>query len=210
MKGEGMGKARLSLATTVAALVAAFALAACGDDNDGGSADEDQITAAIERAATSGDPAACTDAQTQKFVEQTSGGASAAAAVKQCEADAADTPADDVEVSDIEVDGDTATANAAVTGSTFDGQTLDLALVKEGDRWKVDEFKGFAEFDREAMINAFRTELANEPGVTPAGVDCVVKQFQAAPDEEIEGSFTGSDPQAEERLFGPCGKYFQG
>ena len=51
-------------------------------------------------------------------------------------------------MTNIDVDGDTATAKAAFTGSIFDGQSLDLALVKEGDQWKLDEFKGFSNFDR--------------------------------------------------------------
>ena len=135
------------LAAAVVALP--LGLVACGGDN-GSSEDEDQITAAIERAATSGDPAACTEVQTAKFTQQTSGepSQSAAAAVKSCQRDASDTAADKVEVTDIEVDGDSATAKAEATGSVFDGQTLDIALVKEGDQWKLDEFKGFEDFDR--------------------------------------------------------------
>jgi len=183
-------------------------LAACGDSNDN-SADEDQITAAITRSATSGDPAACTEVQTVKFDQQTNGG-TGQAAVRSCQKSAEDTAADKVEVTDIEVDGDTATAKAKATGSIFDGQTLDVALVKEGDQWKLDEFKGFEDFNKDAMVSAFRTQLSNEPGSTPQAVNCVVQQFQAASPEDIESTFTGSDPQAENRLFEPCSKYFKG
>jgi hypothetical protein len=190
-----------------AGLFAALALVACGDS--GSSQDEDQISAAITRAATSGDPAACRDVQTQKFDEQTGSG-KGEAAVRSCERDAADTAADKVDVTDVEVDGDTATAKAAATGSVFDGQTLDIALVKEGGQWKLDEFKGFEDFDRNAMIASFRKQLAAEQGATPQAVDCVVAQFQKASDEQIESTLTGSDPQAEQQLFGPCGKYFKG
>jgi hypothetical protein len=133
-----------------AASMAAFTLAACGGDDN--SEDEDQITETIELAATSGDPKVCTEAQTVNFIQQTSGepGDSPEQAVRQCEQDAANTPAEEVDVTDIEIDGDSATAKAEVTGSFFDGQTLDLGLVKDGDQWKLDEFRGLADFDRDA------------------------------------------------------------
>jgi hypothetical protein len=205
-----MPKARLRLVVSAAAVLAAFTLAACGDSNNGGSsADEAQITKAIQAAATSGDPGACTQYQTQRFTAQTSDG-TGQAAIKSCERDAGDAAADEVDVTDIEVDGDNATAKAEATGSVFDGQTLDIALVKENGQWKLDEFKGFEDFDREAMVNAFRTELAKQPGTTPQAIACVVQQFQSASDEELEGIFTGDNPDAEQRIFEPCSKFFQG
>jgi hypothetical protein len=204
--GEEMRKTWLLAACAVA--LAAFGLAACGGDN-GNSADEDQITQAIVAAATSGDPSACTKYQTQKFVEQTSGGATGQAAVKSCEKGAAETVADKVDVSDIKVDGDNATATAAVTGSIFDGQTLDIALVKENGQWKLDEFKGFAEFNRDSFLTSFRHELAtSEGGAPPAAVDCVMKQADGLSDEQLESVFTGSNQQAEEQLFRPCANLF--
>lgn len=201
---------KMGLLAACAMALAAFGLAACGDDN-GSSADEAQITKAIEAAATSGDPGACTQYETQRFVEQTSGGATGQAAVKGCERDAADSAADKVEVSDIQVDGDKATATAAATGSIFDGQTLDLALVKEGNQWKLDEFKGFADFNRDSFLPAFRHEIATSEGGTPAAaVDCVMKQADGLSDEQLERVFTGSDHQVEEQLFGPCANLFPG
>ncbi|MFL5908498.1 MAG: hypothetical protein ACJ75Z_12985 [Solirubrobacterales bacterium] len=197
---------KLLLALGVLAMT--LLLAACGDN--GNSADEDQITAVLTRAATSGDPAVCTQDQTLKFTEQTTGGSKGQAAVKSCEKDAKDSAADKVDVTDVNVDGNTATATAKATGSIFNGQTIEVALVKEGDQWKLDEFKGFQDFNKDAMIAAFKQQLSAEPGSTPQAVDCVVKQFQAASDEDIEATFTGSDPHAEDRLFGPCGKYFKG
>ena len=65
-----MGKTH-AIALMFAAILAALALAACGGD-DGGSEDEDQITEAIEKSATEADASACTELQTQNFVEQTS------------------------------------------------------------------------------------------------------------------------------------------
>jgi hypothetical protein len=184
-----------------------FVLAACGDDDDGSSEDEDQITAALDRAATSGDPAACTEVQTQKFIEQTGGGETGQAAIKSCQKDAADTPAEEVEVTDVEVDGDAATAKAAVTGSFFDGQTLNLALVKEGDQWKLDELTSFDDFDRDAMVAAISEELASEEGASPQAVDCVAGQIQSLPEDQVQAAFLG-DSDAEDALFAPCEKFF--
>jgi hypothetical protein len=203
-----LGKVRPAAAVTAAALLAAFALAACGG-NGTSSADKDAITAAIIRAATSGDPAACTDSQTLRFTEQTSGGAKGQAAVKSCEKDAKNTAAEKIDVTDVQVDGDKATAKGKATGSIFDGQTVEVALVKENGRWKLDEFKGFENFNKDAMIAAFSKQLSAE-GATPQAVDCITKQFQATSDQDIEAVFVGSDPQAENRLFQPCNKYFKG
>ena len=197
---------KLALVAVLCALP--FALAACGDN--GNSADEDQITAVLTRSATSGDPAVCTQDQTLRFTEQTSGGAKGQAAVKACEKDAKNTAAQKVDVTDVKVDGDTATAKAKATGSIFDGQTIEVALVKEGSQWKLDEFKGFEDFNKDAMINAFKQQISSESGATPQAVDCIVSQFQKASDQTIEDTFTGSNPQAENQLFGPCGKYFKG
>ena len=205
-----MGKRAIVM--LAAALLATFALAACGGDDDNGgssSADEEGITTAIEAAATSGDPSACTQYQTQNFIEQTNG-ATGEAAVKSCEEDADQGVADSVDISDIEVDGSAATAKAAVTGSTFDGQTLDIALVKEGDVWKLDKFNGFEDFDKDAMIASFKTELEKDPSIPQAGVDCVVQQFENASDEDIEGFFTEQNSESEDQFFKPCEDQFKG
>jgi hypothetical protein len=202
-----MSKTRVWVAVAAAAL-SAVTIAACGSSNDN-SADEDQITTAINAAATSGDPAACTKYQTVKFDSQTNDG-SGQAAVRSCEQDAQNGVADKVEVTDVSVDGDTATAKAAVTGSVFDGQTLDIALVKEGGQWKLDEFKGFESFDKAAFIDAFPQQLQNEPGTTPQAVACIKTQLQQASDQQIEQAFLSSSDQAGDQIFGPCGKYFKG
>jgi hypothetical protein len=206
MEGSGMGKTQVWLAVASAVPLSAFALAACGGDN---SADEDEITAAIVRAATSGDPAACTDVQTVNFVQQTSGepGDSAEEALKSCQQEADDTVADEVDVTDIEVDGDTATAEAAVTGSFFDSQTLDIGLVKEGDQWKLDDFNGFVDFDQTAMAGSIEQGLKDE-GASPQATDCVTNRIETLPADQVEAAFVGNDPKAEDQIFEPCSKFF--
>jgi hypothetical protein len=183
-------------------IVASVALAACG--SSGNSDDEDQITDAITRAATSGDPAACTEDQTQRFTEQTSGGGSGDA-VKSCEKDAADSASSSVEVSNIKVDGDTATAEAKLTGGFVDGQTVDVNLVKDGDQWKLDQLTGFANFDREAFLKSVLAEVTKDPSATAQALACLKVQFDKASDESLEQILLS--PNGGGDIFGPC---FQG
>jgi hypothetical protein len=187
-----------------AAVLASFALAACGGDNG---EDEDQITAAIVAGATSGDPSACTEFQTLKFTEQTTS-ETGEAAVRQCEQDAADTPAEEIDVINIETDGDSATAEGAITGSFFDGQTIEVALVKEDDQWKLDKLSGFTEFDRDAFLAAFTDAIASEQGASPEALDCVTSQVEAQPDEQLQAFLLGTDPESEDRIFIPYNRFF--
>jgi hypothetical protein len=196
-----MTRSRIAVFAAVAVLPLTFA--ACGGDDDLSSDDQDQITEAIELAAVSGDPKACTEAQTQKFTEQTSG-ATGEEAVRRCQDNAEDTPADSVEVSNIDGDGDSATADAAFAGSFFDGQTIEVALVKEGDQWKLDEAVGFKDFDSDAFIASFRQAISGEGGAPAGAVDCVAKNLEALSDEEIEDLFLNSDRELENQVFNPC------
>jgi hypothetical protein len=172
----------------------------CGDDD---SEDEDAIVEAIENSAASGDPAACTESQTQAFTEQTTG-ETGEAAIKQCERDAEDS-ADDAEVSNLEIDGDSATADVTLIGSFFDGQTLSVGLISEGGEWLVDELTGFPEgFDLEAFRTSFTELIVEEEGAPPETADCVVGNLEGLSDEEIEAVFIDVDPELEQKVFGPC------
>lgn len=199
-----MMRRRYGVLVALAALP--LALAACGGGGGASSEDQDQITKTIEFAAVSGDPKACTEAQTLKFTEQTTG-ANGQAAIAQCEQDAKDTPADSVETTDIEVDGDTATANAVFTGGFFGGQTIEVALTKDGDTWKLDEAKGFVDFDRDKFIAGFKTEIENSPGGVPPGTaDCVATQLDKLSDDQIEDLFLNSNGALEDQVFNTCFK----
>jgi hypothetical protein len=199
------------LALLAALLALTVALAACGGDDGDSNGDEQEIIDAVTAAATSGDPAVCTQYQTQRFTEQTGGqGQTGEAAVRQCERDAADAPAEEIEVSSVEIDGDSATAEGEITGSFFDGQTIDVALVKEGDQWKLDELVGFADFNREAFTAGFEEELASDEEVPPEAVDCVTQQIEAQSDQQLQDFLLGTDPEAEDAIFEPCSKFFQG
>jgi hypothetical protein len=188
---------------TLGAMVIAVALGACDDDGNGQDADE--ITAAIEFVTTSGDPAACTEAQTQRFVEQVGDETTGQAAVKECERNAVDPVAETIEVSNIEVDGESATAEGAITGTLFDGQTIAVALVKEDGQWKLDEATGFVDFDRATMLASLEEEFTSDPETPPEAAACVVENFNQLSDQEIQDFFLGTaSPQAEEEIFGPC------
>lgn len=186
--------------------VSPLALAACGGGSDLSSDDQDQITKTVQFAAVSGDPKACTQAQTQAFTEQTTGG-TGAAAVKQCEKDAADTPADSVDVTNIDGDSDSATADANFKGGVFDGQTIQVELVKDGDQWKLDKAVKFESFDRDAFVAGLKQELANQSGVPAGAITCVSKNLDGLSDQQIEDVFLNSDQKLENQIFGPC---FQG
>jgi hypothetical protein len=204
-----MGSRWLGFAAIAFASVAAVGLTACGSSNNG-SSDQDQIKAAINAAAVSGDPSACTKYQTQRFVEQTNGGTKGQAAIKQCEQDAQSGKADKVEVTDISVNGDNATALVHWTGNFFDGQTLKVSLVKQNGVWKLDQFNGFENFNRDAFLAAFPASLAKQPGTTPQAVDCVRTQLQQVSDQEIVSSFTTGNSALDQKVGSACGKYFKG
>jgi hypothetical protein len=197
-----MRKRSLMLGATA---LAVLAFAACGDD--GNSEDEDQITEAFEAVAVSGEPSACTEFQTQAFAEQTTD-ETGEAAIKQCEREAEDTVGEEIDVSNIEVDGDSATAEGAITGSFFDGQTIEVALVKEDGQWKLDEFSGFTEFDRDALLATFEEDISNDENASPEAKECVTSQLEAQSDQQLEDFLVGTDPEGEQRIFGPCVRFF--
>lgn len=183
-------------------IVSALALVACGG---GGSSDESEIEDAIETSATSDDPSNCAELETQNFVEQTTS-ESGKAALESCEEETADpeSKADSVEVTEVEVDGDKATAQAAITGGGFDGQALVLALVKEDDQWKLDEITEFAEFDQNAFVQQFETQLEKGGELEPETTACIVEALAEAPQEEIEELVLNGDSTPIEELAESC------
>jgi ABC-type glycerol-3-phosphate transport system substrate-binding protein len=165
-------------------LALSLGLTACGG---GGESDEDKITATIENAATSTDPAVCDETQTLAFMEQTSG-SSGKEAEKECEeeAKAGEGQPDSVSVTEINVDGENATANAAFKGGIFDAQTLELALVEEDGDWKLDELTGFAKFDPESLVKAFAEQIEEEPEIEPETAACFVEGIEGLSNSELE------------------------
>jgi hypothetical protein len=182
-------------------IVSALAIAACGS----GSSDESEIEEAVEVSATSKDPADCKKLSTQHFMEQTTR-SEGSEAVKACEQNASNgAGAKSVGVSEVEVDGSKATADVALTGGSFDGQTLEIALVKEGDQWKLDELAGFAKFDEKKVIEILEDQF-DEPssGVSKSQASCIVESFEEAPAAELEGALLSGATQGFEEIADGC------
>jgi hypothetical protein len=198
-----MPKLRTLLLLT-AALASALVLVACGGDDS--SEDEDQISEAIETAATSTEASTCTELQTERFNEQTQF-ATGAEATTACEEDSGNTAAESVEVSNIEVDGDTATADAAFSGAQLDGQTITVSLVKEGDQWKLDQLDEFVEFDQAAFAEGLAASAGAEGDTPQQIIDCLRTTITDGDSQAIQDAYLSGDNAQLETLFGAC---FQG
>lgn len=164
-------------------IISALALSACG--GGGGSSDESQIEEAIETSATSSDPTVCSELQTQQFVEQSTS-EEGPAAVKKCEESSEEDQAESVAVSNVEVEGSEATADAAITGASFDGQSLEIALVKEGDQWMLNEALGFAKLDKPKLVEALATQFETDGELEEEVAVCIEEGFEESSQAEIE------------------------
>jgi hypothetical protein len=181
--------------------VSAFAISACGG---GGGNDEGQIEEAIESSATSSSPSDCTELQTLAFTEQTTSN-EGAEAVKECETEAKEgNEADSVAVTNVEVNGSEATADAAFTGSSFDGQTLGIALVKDGDQWKLDEVTGFTKLDKAKLVEALATQFESNNEVEVELATCIEEGFEEASQSEIEELLLSGSSEPIEELAEEC------
>lgn len=192
---------KLSLSALAACLVAALSLAACGSSSS--SDDQSQITDAINAAAVSGKASACTEAETQAFVEQ-SNYETGNAAIAACKKDAGQGNADSVDVSNIQVDGDKATADVAITGSTFDGQTIEVSLVKDGGAWKLDSFNDFVAFDKEKFSKAFIAAVAGSGNLSPQQVQCVGGKIKSEDEASLKEAILSGDSSKVAALFNGC------
>jgi hypothetical protein len=192
-------KRRLAIACLL--ILSALALAACGS----GESDESQIEEAVETSATSTDPADCKKLSTQQFMEQTAqtGGAEA---VKACEREASEKKgAKSASVSNVEVDGSKATADVALTGGGLDGQSLEVALVKEGDQWKLDELTGFVKFDEAKVISTFEKGFGKPSDEKSKRiVSCIIESFEKAPQAKFEDALLSPSTNGLEELAGDC------
>jgi predicted small lipoprotein YifL len=185
-------------------IVSAFALAACGSGGDSG--DESEIEAAIEASATSSKPADCKQFNTQKFMEQIAR-SKGSEAVETCEKEASEeNGAKSAAVSNVEVDGSKATADVALTGGSLGGQEVEVALVKEGDQWKLDELTGFAEFDQATVVKTFEEEFAQSKEVSKALASCIADAFEKAPQAKLEDALLSGGTEGFEELAGSCFK----
>jgi copper chaperone CopZ len=184
--------------------LAALTLAACG--GGGGSSDEGQITETIEKVTTTSDPGNCTKLETLSFVEQ-NGEQKGKAAVRACEeeAEAGKEQAKSVKVSNVDVNGEKATAEVEFEGGSLDSQSLEVALVKEGDDWKLDQIEGFANYDGKALGEAFEEEFKENPEeLNEEQAKCIAAKITEASQPQAEELFFSGSPNAIIKLAKGC------
>jgi hypothetical protein len=178
---------RRLLVSLALALVAAFAITACG----GGSSDESKITETIENVATTSDPTNCTELETLRFNEQNSQ-QQGKAATKACEeeAEAGEEPAESAKVSNVSVNGEKATAEVEFKGGSLGSQALEVALVKEEGDWKLDQVEGFADYDGKALGEEFEKEFKKNPeGLSAEQAKCIAGKVAGSSQAEAEELF---------------------
>jgi hypothetical protein len=181
-------------------LLSALILAACGGGND----EATKVEEAIETAATTTNPAECTKTQTQKFMEQTSN-ESGKAAVKGCEEEAENEEgAKSAKVSNVEVSGSSATAEVGLSGGNLDGQTLEVALVEQGDQWKLNEVVKFTQFDQEKLVETFEREIEKSGEANSKFTGCFVEALEEADRAEIEGLVLRGSAKGIEKAVENC------
>lgn len=184
-------------------ILTAFALlfASCGGSGDETGAIEEVIVAS----ATANDPVNCKRLNTQRFNEQLAG-ESGPAALAECEEEAEkEESVDSVEVSKVEVDGSEATAEVALTGGGLDGQTVEVALSKDGDQWRLDEIVKFKKFDAGQLARAFEDQVAAHPGeINRHLAACLVEAFGSLSRGEAEDLRLSGSRKAFEELVEAC------
>jgi hypothetical protein len=127
------------------------------------------------------------------------------AAVKQCEENAKEEDgAEKAEVSEVEVDGSEATADVKLTGGSLSGQGLEIALVKEGDNWLLNELVGFTEFDGAALAESIGKSLEEQGGEAAELAPCIEENFEIGEQSEIEELVISGSTKPIEELAEEC------
>ena len=182
-------------------VLSALAFTACGSGSDA----EGKVEETIETAATSTDPANCAMLETRKFMEQT-GNEGGKSALKSCEEEAEkEENAESVEISNVEVDGSNATAEVVLSGgNSLEGQALEVALVQEGDQWKLNEVVKFTHFDRTKLVESFEREIEKSGETSSKFATCFIGRLEEASQAEIEGMLFGGNAKAFEEIAEGC------
>lgn len=179
-----MKTGRRALAALVL-LVLALGVSACGGGGSGES-DEEQVEATIKTALTSTDPSACGESRTLDYMEEI-GNSTGAKAERECEEDVAsrENLPNSVTVSKIEVEDGKATAEVAFEGGEPDGLVVNVALVEEDGKWKINEFTDLARLDRDRFTAKIEAAFRKE-GLGPPEVRCLIAGLDKLPQDEFE------------------------
>jgi len=146
--------------------------------------DSEAIGRTIRTVAMSTDPSFCDYLVTPRYLRQVTGEKPPYGEIR-CASDAASPRAEAVEAITSNVEGDRATASATFIGGSFDDSRLDLTLVEESGRWKLDRVVGFQAFNRVLFERAYRMQLW-QYGTSKGGVSCSLAKLEKLPDAEIE------------------------
>jgi hypothetical protein len=188
-------------------LLSALAVAACGGGGSSSSSggETSAIEAAIETAATSTDPAKCSEVQTEAFNEAETG-VSGEKSLEACEKEVEEEsePAESVTISNVAEEGETATAEVAVEGGSLDGQALELGLAKEGGSWKLNEFLGLTKYDAANIASFLEGKLEEEEGVEPSLAKCVAEGVEKMSKEEAEAMIFEKSSEGIEEIARGC------
>ncbi len=187
---------RLRLVVPLLLIASVLALAACG----GGSDETAKVEEVVETSATSTDPADCKKLETKGFMEQVSQ-ERGRAALAECEEEAENGEnAESVEISNVEVAGAGATADVVLSGggASLEGQTLKVALVKDGDQWKLNEVVEFAKFDKAKLVEGVEKEIEKSGELSSKFAACFIEAFKRADQAEVEELLFGSGKGFEE------------
>jgi len=184
-----------------ALFVIALALAACGSGGD----ETGEIEEVIVASATANNPGNCKKLNTRQFNEQLAG-ESGEAAIEECEEEAEKKEGlDSVRISEVEVDGSDATAVVALSGGGFDGQTVEVALIKDGEQWKLNEIVKFTKFDSDQLARAFEDQVSAHPGeINRELAVCLIETFRTSSREEAEELLLSGSSKAFEEVAEAC------
>jgi hypothetical protein len=187
----------------VAVLFSSLVIVACG--GGGGNSDTSQITDVIQTASTSTAPADCTKLQTQQFVEQTNF-TTGPAALQACQKNAADTTDNptSVDVSNVSVNGNNATANVTFHGSSLDGSTLTVALIKDGNQWKMDKITGVPTLNLAAIKQQFAQQLQAQGSIPPQVASCIQSAFSQVTADQVKQALLNGSQGGLVNLFSQC------
>jgi hypothetical protein len=104
----------------------------------------------------------------------------------------------------VEVDGDNATATVAIQGGPLSGATIAVALVKDGDQWKLDRITDVPELDVDAFKSAFAEEIAKSADLAGPVATCMANAFNRVTEEQVKQLLVSGDQQQLLAIFQEC------